>query len=264
MNRRTFIALLLLTGAIILTEGAQNGSLSSADAQDKLSLADKSPHTLLDCSFISPLDKCIQHRFTQTNRGFGVERIMVVGRGYHTPVKRMRRSLESNISMIGLENDEEKEAVAEIEESGINMVLYLASRKVLGSMPDESNPKNIFHEPLRGPVGITRNSGKSDWPEAMSLWTQAQKAMQDFESEKTASQYEFSAEGKGFVARPVRAQEACLKCHTPQVYQNYNNDGAVLRLTTDASTRQIKAGDPIGVLLYAYTSSAKSNNIRIP
>jgi hypothetical protein len=148
------------------------------------------------------------------------------------------------------------------------MVLYLASRKVLGTKPEESQNKIItrFHAPLRGPIGITRNSQKSDWPEALSLWKQAQKTMQDFDIEKSASQYEFSAEGKDFVARPVRAQESCLKCHIPQAYQNYvlNNDGAARQLNAGDSIRQLSVGDPVGVLLYAYTTSAKSKDIKIP
>ena len=81
--------------------------------------------------------------------------------------------------------------------------------------------------------------------------------MQDFDGDKSAFQYEFSAEGKDFIARPVRAQESCLECHTPHTYLNYT-------LNSNGATRRLGVGDPIGVLLYAYTKSAKSNNIKKP
>jgi hypothetical protein len=267
MSKLIVTALLLLAGAVISIEGTKNGSSSDVEAQEKIPLAVK-PSTLLDCSVISPLDKSIQHRFTETNRGFGLERIMIRERGYHTPVSMAFRTEAEMIGMLILENEEEKEAVAEIEESGLNMALYLASRKILAPRPDEDQLKNspMFHFPLRGPVGITRNSGKSDWPEALSLWNEARKAMQDFESEKTATNYEFYAGGKTFIARPVRAQESCLKCHTPEKYQQYvyDNNGGAIRPVTSALPRQISAGDPIGVLLYAYVSSARSNLIKKP
>jgi len=275
MSKRIIAAVLLLTGAMISIEGTKNGSSFEAAAQEKLSLAPK-PQILLDCSFIAPLDNCIQDRFRQRGRGFGIERVMIPGRGMHTPVTGVYLSLQlpADVSLrlptneslrsytIGKfvpENDQEREAVAEIEQSGLNMALYLASRNVLGTRPDE--PKNLshimFHAPLRGPVGITRSAHKSDWPENLSLWKQAQKAMRDFDSNKSASQSEFSVEGKDFIARPVRAQESCLQCHTPETYQSdISKNGGV--------ARQLRVDDPIGVLLYAYTTSAKSNIIKTP
>jgi hypothetical protein len=181
-------------------------------------------------------------------------------KGPHTPISSVHFLSQPNtIGMFFPENDQEREAVAEIEQSNLKMALYLASRNVLGAKPVESQNKNLllFHAPLRGPVAITQDSQNTNWPEALSLWKQAQEAMQDFDRRKSASQREFSIGDKDFIARPVRAQESCLKCHAPQTYQSVapNNDSVV---------RQLSVGDPIGVLLYAYARSVKSNNPKSP
>jgi hypothetical protein len=257
MTKRTIVAFLLLAGSLFTFEGAQTGSSLRAAAQEKPAPA-KQPRVLLDCSIIDPLDGYIQDRFIQRGRGFGLERVMT--KGPHTPISSVHFSSQPNtIGMFFPENDQEREAVAEIEQSNLKMVLYLASRNVLGTRPVGSQNRNLllFHAPLRGPVAITQDSQNADWPEALSLWKQAQEAMQDFDRKKSVSEREFSVGDKDFIARPVRAQESCLKCHAPQTYQSIvpNNDGAV---------RQLSVGDPIGVLLYAYTKSVKSNNPNSP
>src|SRR5262249_4311616 len=247
----------------------QNGSSSRAIAQEKSSPATR-PTALIGCSFIDPLDDCIQTRFTQTNRGFGLARVYV---SYHE--RNLRLPFYSQRNMAGQfvpETDKEKDAITEIERSGLKMVIYLASRFVLESTPDEARDEDrlFSHKPLVGPVTITNSSQKTDWPEALSLWKHTRTAMQYFDSKESAYHYEFSVEGKDFIARPVRAQESCLKCHTPQAYQAFtkydvSSNGARLReLSVSNQVRQLKIGDPIGVLLYAYTTSAKSKNIKIP
>jgi hypothetical protein len=272
MNKRIVVAFLLLFGLILAFEATQDVSSPRALAQEKPPLRMR-PQALLDCSFISPLDSYIQERFTQRDRGFGIERIMIPGRKQHTPMTGVFSYLELKlidksqlekdqallkdqrnsfpITTIGSfepENDLEKEAVAEIEHSGMKMALYLISRKILTAEPKMLEaPQPIHHAPLRGPVAITKSAQQADWPDKSSLWKQSLKAMQDFDVDKSATQYEFSAEGKDFIARPVRAQESCLQCHVPETY-----------------ARRLSAGDPIGVLLYAYTTSAKSTNIKVP
>jgi hypothetical protein len=146
------------------------------------------PVALLDCSFISPLDSYIQERFTQRDRGFGIERIMIPGRKQHTPMTSGFSYLELKvidksqlekdqalpkdqrnffpITTIGgfePENDLEKEAVAEIEHSGMKMALYLASRKILTAEPKMMEASQLIqHAPLRGPVAITKSAQQTD------------------------------------------------------------------------------------------------------
>jgi hypothetical protein len=260
MKKRIAVAFLLLFGAMFTVEGTQDRSPLRASAQERLSLAAKPP-ALLDCSFISPLDSHIQDRFTQKNLGFGIERVPIVPGILHTPISSMESySKSKTIGMFAPGTDQEREAVGEIERSGLKMVLYLASRNILVTEPDE--PVRFLsapHAPLRGPVAITQGSQKIDWPEMSRLWKQARKAMQEFDADKSATQYEFSAEGKDFIARPVRAQESCLECHSPRGYQSPGHG-----LNSDGSIRRLSVSDPIGVLLYAYTASAKSTNIKIP
>jgi hypothetical protein len=252
MSKRVVVAFAFLAGAMFAVVGARNISPLRAVAQEKTPPGKGAP-ILLGCSLIDPLDELILDRFAQQGRGFGLERVMVPGRGLHTPISSL--ALYSQAKTIGMfvpENEQERGAVAEIEESGLKMVFYLASRRILEPPPDESKNKNtlLLHAPLRGPVAITQASQKTDWPEAVGLREQARKAMQGFESKTITSQSEFSVGDKTFLARPVRAQESCLQCHTPQTYQGdpSNTEGAI---------RQLKVGDPIGVLLYAYAKSAK-------
>ncbi|MBO0862858.1 MAG: hypothetical protein J2P21_31045 [Chloracidobacterium sp.] len=256
MNKRIAVAFLLLLGVMFTIEGTRCELSSRAAAQEKPSPA-PNPSALLGCAFIDALDDSIQTRFTQINlnRGFGIARVTPL---YHS------------LGLFVPENDQEKKAVAEIERSGKKMVIYLASRFALESAPDESQVKDLMfsHLPLVGPVAITKTTQKTDWPEALSLWKQARKVMQNFDGEKAARQREFSVEGKDFIARPVRAQESCLKCHTPQAYMSYlkytvNSDGPLLReLIVSDQVRQIGVGDPIGALLYAYTNSTKSTIVK--
>jgi hypothetical protein len=253
MSKRIIAAVLLLAGAMISIEGTKNGSPFDVAAQEKSS---PRPSVLPGCSFIDPLDNCIQTRFAQTDRGFGVERVAVP---FHATISSLGYTYPHQwVGMFVPENDGEREAIAEIERSGLKMALYIASRKVFGTIPD-ANPDQKFsinHAPLRGPVALTRNSLKVEWPEDLSLWKGAQKAMEDFDSDKATSHNEFSVGDKNIIARPVRAQESCLKCHTPQTYRGIGSNEKV--------TRQLSVGDPIGVLLYAYSTSAKSNNIKNP
>lgn len=255
MIKRIVVAFLVLTGAMFTLDGTQNVSSFRTVAQEKLSPATR-PTALLGCSFIDPLDNCIQTRFAQTNRGFGTER---VSKPLHAPISSLGYVYPHDwVGLFVPENDQEREAIAEIERSGLKMALYIASRRVFGTMPDVNPDQKpfIYHAPLRGPVALTRNSRKIEWPEDLSLWKDAQKAMEDFDSDKATSHNEFSVGDKNFIARPVRAQESCLKCHTPQTYRGIGSNEKV--------TRQLSVGDPIGVLLYAYTTSAKSNNIKNP
>jgi len=269
MNKRIVVAFLLLFGALFTFEGTRDGLSLRAVAQEKSSPVSRPP-ALLGCSFIDTLDDCVQTRFAQTNRVFGLARVYVP---YHEGNTRLPfYSQRNTIGLFVPENDQEKEAIAEIEQSGMKMVIYLASRFVLESGPDESQDKDrmFSHAPILGPVALTQSSQKTGWPEALSLWKQTRKAMQNFGGKESAYHYEFSVGAKDFIARPVRAQELCLKCHTPQAYKAYlkyavNSNGALLReLSVSDQVRQFSVGDPIGVLLYAYTTSAKSNNVKIP
>src|SRR5262245_42138562 len=85
VNKRIVAAFLLLFGLMFTFEGTQDISSPLALAQEKAPLAIR-PVALLDCSFISPLDSYIQERFTQRDRGFGMERIIIPGRKQHTPM----------------------------------------------------------------------------------------------------------------------------------------------------------------------------------
>jgi hypothetical protein len=48
-------------------------------------------------------------------------------------------------------------------------------------------------------------------PKLLEIWDDARKAMLEFEKR---DQYDFSFRKWNIAARPIRAKEACLKCHT--------------------------------------------------
>src|SRR5215475_6575593 len=139
VNKRIVVAFLLLFGAMFTFEGTRSGLSARAAAQEKSFPAPK-PTVSPGCSSIDALDDCIQTRFTQTNRGFGRARVDV---SYHERDTNLPfYSYRNTIGLFVPENDQEKEAVAEIERSGMKMVIYLASRFALESTPDESQDKD--------------------------------------------------------------------------------------------------------------------------
>jgi hypothetical protein len=73
-------------------------------------------------------------------------------------------------------------------------------------------------------------------PAPLKIWDDAQKAMLEFEKR---DQYDFSFGKWSVSARPIRAKESCLMCHTGNAM---NAPG----LTPP------KAGDALGVAMYAY------------
>ncbi len=78
-------------------------------------------------------------------------------------------------------------------------------------------------------------------PEPLKIWDDAQKAMLEFEKK---DQYDFSFGKWSVAARPIRAKESCLKCHNGNV-------------TTAPSLTPPKAGDALGVAMYAYARKQK-------
>ena len=128
------------------------------------------------------------------------------------------------------ENVRETEAVRTLENAKMDVVLYLAGRRVLKAR----TPENEWFRP-KGPLRIANASGQSiSPPPGIDLWEDSREALLAFSANTS---YEFpTRNGWNMIARPVRAAgEQCLKCHTP-----------------------LRVGDPIGVVIYAYRGGAES------
>ena len=158
---------------------------------------------------LAELNDCIQQRFMTVDKLFGYTRIA-------TPMSPHRFLPETM---------KETEAVKTLEQARMDVVVYLAGRRVLRARTAEtewSGPK--------GPLQIANGSGQPlSAPAALDLWNESRDALLAF---TTSRSYEFvpRADGWAMIARPVRASgEACLKCHT-----------------------SLRVGDPIGVAVYAY------------
>lgn len=219
------------------------GALASAQEDDD-------PDALL----ISALDDCIQQRFQEVDKGFGLRRVTQPGETPHR---------------FKPEQASEMRVVEELIGARLKVVLYLAGRSVLGPKPDETRsffvesttlryqdksqprektpvkPLLTLRQPIKGPVHVTPYGLlKADLPKPMELWEPSQKAMKAFE---TSDQYNFALGEWKFSARPVRASnQSCLKCHV--------GDTVTLPFEQDKDhpSQLLKVGDPLGVVVYGY------------
>lgn len=133
------------------------------------------------------------------------------------------------------ENAREMTVVRDLEHANRRVVFYLASRRVLRTMPGPGSwePKDGWGI-IKGPVQITSavsaglDADDSAPPRARDLWDDSRRAMESF---VRGDSHEFVNAGWTFIARPVRASdESCVRCHGDAV----------------------KIGDAIGVAVYGY------------
>lgn len=219
---------------------------------------------IIGCSetVIDALDECVQKRFGKVDLLFGFDRMEPPSR---------------HINYFLAETENEREAISELEKGGWQVAFYLVGRRILGPKPDLTKPDWRYlgekASIINGPLALTSPAAFDGWerdaakdyrmgpiatissinfdkkkmidqfelPEPLKIWDDARKAMLEFEKK---DQYEFSFGKWSVAARPIRAQESCLKCHSVNV-------------TTDPSATPPKVGDPLGVAMYAYARKQK-------
>ena len=241
----------------------QINSASIASAQDAKV---KQDGFIAGCSetVIDALDKCIQERFSKFDMGFGLGRVA-------QPMPAIDRFVA--------ETQSEREAISELEKGGWQVAFYLAGRPILDPKPgkinlaDLSNLVIIPHDSsiIGGPIVITPSiifdererardhstgqilttpsdiSGRKkmieqlELPNRQEIRDDARKAMLEFEKK---DQYDFSFRKWSIAARPIRAKEACLKCHAGEGF-------------TAPGLAPPKVGDALGVAMYAYARRQK-------
>jgi hypothetical protein len=224
---------------------------------------------------IDALDECIQERFSKADMFFGYDRV--------TPPT-------LHVNYFVAETRSEREAMAELEKGGWQVAFYLVGRRVLGPKPNFTELSLLFPGQypsiINGPLAITapskleerepdsardlgmRSSAilrsvfniekmieQFELPEPMSIWDDAQKAMLEFEKR---DQYDFSSGKWSIAARPIRAKESCLKCHTGYPATTPGHPRKV-DIFGGAATRPAppKVGDALGVAMYAYGRKQK-------
>ena len=182
-----------------------------------------------ELAVISSLNDCIQSRFKDVDERFGFRRIITPGQTPHrfTP-----------------ENAREIDVVRALEQSGLQVILYLTGRQVLREKPPaEVMASELTRGFIKGPVAITPpDVTATGAPKAMDLWDESARAMRVFGDRDS---YDFVKAGWNFTARPVRAsEELCLSCH--------RGPGRASSVPVSDEKTVLKIGDPIGVVLYGY------------
>ena len=209
---------------------------------------------IAECSetVIDALDKCIQERFSKSDMRFGLSRIVTVMLPFNHFVA---------------ETPSEGEAISELVKGGWQVVFYLVGRRILGPKSDTTTrltliphdssivngpiaitPSTIFDERDHGTGQVVINSSfnsvrrktleRLELPELPEILDDARKAMVEFEKR---DQYDFSFRKWSIATRPIRAKEACLKCHTGE-----------------APLTPPEVGDALGVAMYAYVRKQKA------
>ncbi|HEY0170261.1 MAG TPA: hypothetical protein VGB98_04355 [Pyrinomonadaceae bacterium] len=228
--------LLLLTLAVAsaLASGIQFPRAVSQSQPSAVAVmsGEREPHPL------DALDRAVQKRFHNVI-GFGMARIA------------SERRFEPT-------TEEEKEAVAALRREGYSVGLYLAGRGVLAEVPVEKRVAlNSFGgwpgRAIAGPIYVSSSSLKS-LPGAVPLWDGTRRALESFAS--GGGRHEFTAGLWRVEARPVRASaESCIECHRAragfEIKPLPSGVGAPVAAEA-AKDADLKVGDPLGVLLYAY------------
>ena len=190
----------------------------------------------LFASPVEALNYCIQKRF-HTLDGFGMARMPVV---------------PQHVYEFAPETSEEQAAVAELQQKGWSVGLYLGGRGLLESPMTQAewekvgkfSDRKAISEPLR----ISGKLPPTDLPKPWELWKIGQRALV---ASTTSDQYQASFDRWWVDARPIRAnQKACFKCHAAE-----GADGYPPR-SRDPST-ELKIGDALGVVIYVYARTPK-------
>ena len=181
-----------------------------------------------DLALVNALDKVIQQRFL-TAPNFGIRRIGP------TP--------NPHLEHFEPRNPKELQAVTNLQNADWKVGIYLIGRRAYEiPSPKEGNASKrltVYYH-LNQPVPVTTNVKKRELPNPKRIKEHADEAFQRFASTDT---YDFSLGKWSYVARPLRAKETCLKCHTDFFLTSKENKVYAYR--------KRRVGDPIGVVLYA-------------
>lgn len=193
-----------------------------------------SVNPLPDAGLIDDLDRAIQARFL-TTQNFGMRRI--------GPQPNPHFDEEFTPA-----TTEEQRAVTNLQAGRWKVGVYLFGRRayerVLGK--DEAGRKRLYVEHrLNRALPITKNTKRRHLADPKRLRDGVAEAFYRF---KETDSYTFEAGKWSYVARPVKAIDSCLKCHTDLFVTIKPGEKKY-------AYRGRRAGDPIGVLVYAFANS---------
>jgi hypothetical protein len=207
---------------------------------------------LLDCGVVDELDDCIQARFNKVDGTFGITRVVPTMTNVH-------------IRNFQPETEAEWLAVASLQQAGWRVIFYLAGRQVLEPVPEYPAPNGkiyrVLHFGVQGPVFITPIREQLAWPDKSELRAHAQQAFAAFVKQ---DRYDFSTGNLAYTTRPIRAQEACLKCHNDNLAEPKKIEDEKEPIKSFPLRREnlhaysktpLKVGDALGAAIYAYTKT---------
>ncbi len=176
---------------------------------------------------IEKFDAAIQQRFL-TEPGFGIVRI--------TPPN-------PHLTYFNAKDGDEKTSVENLEANGWRAGLYLFGRRI-EKQTDEKTGKSKFYVSNRtfAPMPVTKNVEPENLAQPSNLLDETANAFQEFQ---TSDIYEFDNGKWAYVAKPVRAQQSCLKCHTDYVMISKIGEKPY-------KYRKRQAGNAIGILVYGF------------
>lgn len=226
----TIIYVLLAVGASYAVAPAET---STQTRRDKFVGRDN-VNPLPDAALIDDLDRVMQTRFL-TNPFFGIRRI--------GPQPNPHFNEEFTPATA-----EEQRAVTNLQEGRWKVGVYLFGRRAYEravGKGEESRKQLYIEHRLNRPVPVTENTKRRDLAGPKRLRDGVNEAFYRF---KEADSYTFASGRWTYVARPVKAIDSCLKCHTDFFLLSKSGEKPY-------SYRRRRAGDPVGVLVYAFARS---------
>ena len=147
------------------------------------------------------------------------------------------------------ENEREQAIIGRWSGEGWQTGLY-----VFGTSIKTEPQSALFHRALKGPGVLNENTPRAELPAWADVYPVAAEAMLRFESGATS--HTARVNGWTLHARPVTAtKQACIDCHTGGLVRfgtfTKLSDGTY-KEAAPPPTPVIKAGDPIGGVLYLY------------
>lgn len=189
---------------------------------------------LPDAALIDDFDRAVQKRFLKTP-GFGMARINI------GPPPQPHLHPDRFVPT----SDEEFRVVKDLQEAGWKVGVYLFGRHAYERPKgeDAASEKVLYVEyKLNRPVPVTTNTKSSELPAPRRLRGEVAEALYRFQE---TNSHTFASGKWTYVARPVRASESCLKCHTDMFVTKKTGKNTY-------TYRPRLAGDPIGALVYAF------------
>lgn len=225
--------------AVILAMAALILRTQSATTHQPTRVMEPTPIPKL--SPVEALNQCIQERF-HTTKGFGMNRLITV---------------PQHVQWFSPETAAERNAVAQLQNKGYKVALYLGGRGLLRPKMIEAEREKAEEYSLRRaiskPLALTGEKDLEELPKPWELLAQGQRVLATAQGRN----YQGSLGKWSIDARPVRAnQPACLRCHA--------NDRAIdgqprnsAKPTLNVARNTLRVGDALGVAIYVYKQTHK-------